>query len=82
MQYTFEAKEECKSDKLFTLDNSIFDNGSLSTRSDESSDKMPEIVINLKSLPDVSTIISDMVNYGPHNHVYKEIYGTGNDSEA
>ena len=81
MKHTFET-EENKADKFFKLDNSIFDNENLSTSSDSGSEKMPELIINLKSLPDVSTVISDMVNFGPHNHVYKEIYGTGNSSEV
>ena len=57
MKHTFET-EENKADKFFKLDNSIFDNENLSTSSDSGSEKMPELIINLKSLPDVSTVIS------------------------
>lgn len=73
-------KTNFKSGQNPSLNTSINDNELDSTSCDTV--RVPSTIINLKQLPDVSDVIAEMVNHGPHKESFKRIYGVGNDAEV
>ena len=70
-----------KSDKLSSSDENLFDNEELNTTCNTEQSEVPEIVTNLKELPEVSAAVSEMVNNGPQSEVFKSIFEPGSAEE-
>ena len=79
MQSSFEY--ESKSDKNNSMESSIMDLSTALCSSDDNETEMPEIVVDMEKLPDVSTVIQEIVENGNNKHIFKQIYGKGDVSE-